>query len=67
MSGTDHFKVIRETITSDREIDEQTFTSVAILAERLGRLKETNKVFSDISFSPDVAQLLRQQQKVAVG
>lgn len=39
--------------------DEQTLSAVAILADRLERLKD-NPLFAGVSFSPDLQRLSRQ-------
>lgn len=54
---TDHFEVLSENLNGSREIDEQTFSSVAVLAERMDRLKRSNSLFEQISFSPEVEEL----------
>jgi hypothetical protein len=66
--GTDsnHCQVVRESIVGKRAIDEQTFASLAILSERLERLKKLNKVFSAVAFSSAVEKLKRRNNKVLV-
>jgi hypothetical protein len=39
--------------------DEQTLSAVAVLADRLERLKD-NPLFAGVSFSPDLQRLSRQ-------
>ena len=53
----DHFKVLSENLNGSREIDEQTFSAVAVLAERMDRLKRSNPLFEQISFSPEIEEL----------
>jgi len=53
----DHFKVIIESLSDARPIDEETFSSVAVLAKRLERLKKTSKLFDDVGFSDEVEEL----------
>jgi len=53
----DHFKVITESLSGARPIDEETFSSVAVLAKRLERLKKTSKLFDDVGFSDKVEEL----------
>ena len=52
-----HFKVVNESLSGQRAVDEDTFSSVAILAERLERLKKTSSIFADITFSPQAEEL----------
>ena len=56
MTGTDstHFQVVMESLTGQRAVDEQSFSSLAILDERLQKVK---KYFGDVSFSPAVEEL----------
>jgi len=52
-----HFKVITDSLTGDRPTDEETFSSIAVLAQRLDRLKKTNAMFDEIGFSEQVEEL----------
>ena len=53
----DDFEVIRKSISGQRPVDEETFSSVAVLAERLDRVKRNNKISADVCFSPQVEEL----------
>jgi len=64
---SNHFQILRDSIVGKRAVDEQTFASLAILTERLERLKKLDKAFGDIAFSPGVKKLTRQKNPVAVG
>ena len=59
MLGTEcnHFKLITESLAGDRPTDEDTFSSIAVLAERLQRLKKSNALFNDVGFSEFVEDL----------
>jgi len=63
---SNHFQIVKDSITGERGVDEQTFASLAILAERLERLKKLNDNFSEIAFSPAVKKLKAQKNTVAV-
>lgn len=69
MIGTDsnHCRIVAESLAGKRKVDEQTFASLAILDERLERLKSLGETFSGVGFSPDAAKLLSQKNAVAVG
>ncbi len=68
MIGTDsnHCQIVRESIAGERAVDEQTFASLAILTERLERLKKLDKSFSEIAFSSGVKRLKARKNAVAV-
>jgi hypothetical protein len=53
----DYFKVIKESLSGNRPTDEETFSSVAVLARRLERLKKNSKLFDDVGFSDEVEEL----------
>lgn len=53
----DHFKIINDSLTGSSPIDEKTFSSVAVLAERLGKLKRSGDQFKDITFSDQLKEL----------
>ncbi|MHC4430633.1 MAG: hypothetical protein ACYS14_10850 [Planctomycetota bacterium] len=48
-------------------MDEQTLASLAILDERLERLKNLDEAFSGVAFSPEVEQLRDRSSAVPVG
>ncbi len=62
----DHFEIVRDSLTGNRTIDEQTFASINILAERLGNVRKQHRSFIDVEFSPDVQALAEQELKLAV-
>jgi len=63
---SDHFKVITESLSGARPIDEETFSSVAVLAERLERLKKTSKLFDDVGFSDEVEESASREVTSAI-
>ncbi len=60
-------RIVNESLSGERETDEQTFASLAILSERLEHLKKFNGLFANVGFSPDVKRLNRQANAVPVG
>lgn len=60
------FKIVRDGLYRQRAVDEQTFASVSILAEKLERVKSLGKGFSDICFSPAMEKLTKQKSAAAV-
>ena len=56
-SQCDYLKTVKESISGARPIDEDTLSSVAVLAERLERLKKASSLFADVAFSDDVQEL----------
>ena len=56
-SQCDCLKTVNESISGARPIDEDTLSSVAVLADRLEILKKTSSLFSGVSFSDDVQEL----------
>jgi hypothetical protein len=62
----DHFEIVRDSLAGDRTTDEQTFTSINILAERLENVRKQHCTFTDIEFSPYVQALVEQELKLAV-
>ena len=66
MIGMDrHCQVVGASLTGKRPVDEQTYTSVAVLSERLERLRQS-PLFAGVTFSPQVKRL-RRHSEVAVG
>jgi hypothetical protein len=66
--GTDsnHCQVVRDSMVDQRAVDEQTFASLAVLSERLERLRKLDKAFYGVEFSPAVKKLKAQNNKVLV-
>ena len=64
---TNYCQIVRDSITGERVVDEQTFGSLAILTERLQRLKKLDNAFSDIAFSSAVKKLRSRENAIAVG
>ncbi len=62
---TDHFRIVNENLNGSRQADEQVFCSVAVLSERLERLRGLSERFEGISFSPEVEVLKKQKSVVA--
>jgi hypothetical protein len=62
----DHCEIVINSLTGDRSTDEQTFTSISILADRLQNVRKLHHTLIDIEFSPDVQALNEQESKLAV-
>ena len=61
-----HYQVVAESLAGEKEVDEQTFASLAVLSERLERLKQLDDVFSGVAFSSAIEKLLTQKDLLAV-
>ncbi len=62
----DHCEIVRDSLAGDKTIDEQTFASINILAERLENVRKQHRTFIDVEFSPHVQALAEQELKLAV-
>jgi len=62
VTGMDNLRIVSETLAGERPVDEQTHAAVAILAERLERLRLRSNLFAEIGFSPHVKNLKRQAE-----
>jgi len=67
VADLNHCQIVSKTLTGERTIDEQTFASLAVLSDRLNRLKKLDKVFSRVEFSPHVKRLKGQKNAVPIG
>jgi hypothetical protein len=63
---SNHCQIVSESLSQDRAVDERTFASLSVLAERLERLQELDSAFSAVGFSPDVEELQRRKNAVAI-
>ena len=62
----DHFKIINDSLTGSSPVDEDTFSSVAVLAERLEKLKRNSDHFNDITFSDQLDELVQCEMISAI-
>jgi hypothetical protein len=62
----DHCEIVHDSLTGSRTIDEQTFDSINILAERLENVHKLHRALIDIEFSPHIQALVEQELKLAV-
>jgi len=62
-----HCRIVAESLAGKRDVDEQTFASLAILDERLERLRKLGGACSGIEFSPDAAKRLKPKTVLAIG
>ena len=67
MTRMDNLRIIKEALAGERPVDEPTHAAMAILAERLERLKQSSNLFADIAFSPHVKKLKRQAEALVLG
>ncbi|MHC4076335.1 MAG: hypothetical protein ACYSRR_03655 [Planctomycetota bacterium] len=63
---SNHCRIVQETISGEREISEKTLASLAVLNERLERVKKLGAGFGNIRFSHDAGRLAKQNSAVAV-
>ena len=68
MIGMDsnHCQTVTEALEGKRKVDENTFASLAVLFERLERVRKLDSAFAGISFSPAVERLQSLESRVAV-
>lgn len=66
-TDSNHYRIVAESLAGHRRIDEQTFAALAILEEKLERLKKLDSAFYEVAFSTDVEKLRKHQKAVAVG
>jgi len=66
-TGSNHCRIVAESLAGERDVDEQTFASLEILGEKLERLKKLDKAFSRVTFSSAVKKLQRRKNTVAIG
>jgi hypothetical protein len=66
MDGS-YCQIVARTLAGERPVDERTHTSVAILAERLERLRSHGGLFSGVEFSPHLQQLRQPSEPMSVG
>ena len=63
---SNHCQIVRDSITGEKAVDDETFDSLAVLTERLERLKKLDGAFSNVAFSSAVERLMRQEVAYSV-
>ncbi len=63
---TDHCQIVTKSLSGQRGTDEQTFSSIAVLSDRLDQLRKMHRVFIDIEFSPEVRAMSEQEMMLAL-
>ena len=63
----DAFSIVSESLDGTRVMNEATFSSASVLAERLERLKQGSVLFEEVSLSPYVEKLLSREAVPASG
>jgi hypothetical protein len=63
----DEVNRVQEHLDGQCPADEETLSAVAVLAERLERLKKQSSLFAKITFSPNLQRLAGQTAYSVVG
>jgi hypothetical protein len=63
-SETDHHQVVQDALFGRRPVNEQALCSVAILEDKLARIKRLGSQFAAVSFSPAVKNLANRHSAV---
>ena len=66
IESTNHCRIVNDCLNGKRGVDEQVFGSLAVLGERLERLRNLHETFEEIGFSPDVEALKTKKAVAAV-
>jgi hypothetical protein len=68
MIGMDsnHCQIVEQSLNGQRAADEETYSSLAVLSERLERVRKLGPAFGKIDFSPAVKGLAQSKNTVAV-
>ena len=61
------FQVVTDTLTGHREVDESVLEAMAVLDDRLERVRSFGGSFARIGFSSEAVHLLHDKSLVAVG
>lgn len=61
------FQVIQDALAGRREADERALAALAVLEERLERIRALGGGFSEVGFSSDIRKLRRNKSLAAVG
>jgi hypothetical protein len=63
---SDHCEIVAKSLRGEKTPDEQTFASLAILADRLERVKKVSPCLSEVAFSQAAKELAKQKSEITV-
>lgn len=63
---SNHCQIVGQGLAGERAVDEQTFASLAVLGERLRRLRKLDEAFEKVTFSDAARELAKQKNVIAV-
>jgi len=66
MTMTKHWKIVTDSLSGRRVVDEQTQASLAVLNEKLDNVRKLGPVFEKVEFSSAVRKLVETRQAVAI-
>ena len=66
-TDSNHCKIVRDSITGKRQVDNKTLTSLEVLKDRLERLKRCDSTFEPVKLSNYAKKLTTVKKAVAVG
>jgi hypothetical protein len=61
---SNYCRIVNESLSGERDVDENTLAAVAVLSEKLERLRKIDPDFSDVEFSPYIDSLVSQRRTV---
>lgn len=62
--GTNHCQVVKDALKGKRTVDEQTLDSISVLGHQLEKLKQADKMFTNVEFSSAVQKLLLEEDSM---
>jgi hypothetical protein len=66
-ANSNHYRIVARSLAGKRAVDEHTFASLAVLDERLERLKRFNEAFTSVKFSAAVEKLRTSRAALVIG
>ena len=61
---SNHCKILQKSLSGKRAIDRQTYASLAVLNDRLQRLKKNSPAYEKVKFSNGVLKLAKKKNAV---
>ena len=61
---SNYCRIVNESLSGERDVDENTFAALAVLSDRLERLRKIDVALTGVEFSPYVDSLVNQKKTV---
>ena len=60
----DYYQILSDTVAGNRQIDDNSLVAMAVLNDRLERLKNVSSLFDNVEMSPFVQKVVAEESVI---